>query len=163
MGDLLMVNTATAAIGGGGNRDLLNLTIQNATNSQTITIDRMIVTWNNANTLTQIRINNSNVWSGPAASSPVNADINPNFTLNTTPSIYNIDRLRFSGSMLGSTISIQFIMTDGSTRTLTVFPLSNQNNFIVNSRGRIVNSSINRVIRAEYNALTFRIVNYAEQ
>lgn len=160
MGDLLMVNRATAAIGG-GNRDLLNLRIQNATNSQTITIDRMIVTWNNNRRLNQIRINGSNVWTGNLAS-PANANIT-NFTLNTTPTIYNVNRLRFSGSMAGATISVQFIMTDGSTRALTVFPASNANNFIVNSRGRISNSNINRLIRAEYNAQTGRIVDYEQQ
>ena len=159
MGDLLMVNTATAALGG-GNADLTNLRIQNATNSKTITIDRMIVTWNNARLLNQIRINGSNVWTGNLAS-PANANIT-NFTLNTTPTIYNVNRLRFSGSMVGATISVQFIMTDASTRTLTVFPLSNANNFIVNSNGRIANFSINRLIRAEYNSLTGRIVDYEE-
>ena len=160
MGDLLMTNTATAAVGGAGNRDLLNLQIQNATNSQAITIDQMIVTWNNAQLLTQILINGSNVWTGNLAS-PVNTNIT-NFTLNTTPAIYSVNRLRFSGSMVGATISIQFIMTDASTRTLTVFPASNANNFIVNSSGRVTNSSIKRLIRAEYNAQTGRIVDYEE-
>ena len=160
MGDLLMVNTATAAIGGGGNRDLLNLRIQNATNSQTVTIDRMIVTWNNARILNQIRINGVNVWTGNLAS-PANANI-ADFTLNTTPTIYAVNRLRFSGSMVGATIAIQFIMTDGSTRTVAVFPASNNYNFRVNAQGRVLNSSIKRTIQAEYNALTDKIVDDRE-
>lgn len=158
--DLLMVNTSSAALGGTGNRDLLNLRIQNATNSRTITIDRMIVSWNNSRTLRVIRINNSNLWTG-TLSSPADANIT-NFRLNTTPTIYTINYLRFSGSMVGSTISVQFMMTDGSIKALTVFPASNNNNFTVRSTGKVTGSNIFRTIQADYNALTARITNYNE-
>jgi len=160
-GELLMVNTSTAALGGASNRDLLNLSIQNATNSQTVTINRMVVSWNNARTLRRIRINGAVVWSG-TLTSPANADIT-NFTLNTTPTIYPINELRFSGNMTGATISIQFVMTDGSIRNLTVFPASNNNVVTVTSTGWTTGSNIFRTIKADYNALTARIINYAEQ
>lgn len=157
-GDLLMVNTSAAAI---STRDLVGLTIQNATNSQTITIDRMVVTWNNARQLSVIRINGSNVWNG-TTSSPANADIT-NFTLNTTPTIYPIDRLRFTGNMTGSTITIQFIMTDGSSRTVAAFPASNNNIFTVNATGKTTGSNVANTITADYNALTGKLIKYIVQ
>ncbi|MEI6631590.1 MAG: hypothetical protein WCL25_03120 [bacterium] len=160
--DALMVNTVGAAIGP-PNSDLTGLRIQNATNSNTITIDRMVVTWNNPlRTLQQIRINGSNVFNGNLAS-PANANIT-NFTLNTTPTIYNINRIRFSGNInvAGLTISIQFVMTDGSSKTLTVYPDSSNNSFIVKATGKKTGSSIYRTIQATYNAVTGRITSYNE-
>ena len=157
--DLLMVNTATAAFSANG-KDLENLTIQNATNSQTITIDRMIVSWNNAQQLQRIRINNNDLWSGNL-NSPADANIT-DFTLNTTPTIYPIIRIRFGGSMVGTTISVQFVMTGGSTKNVTVYPASNNYNFIVNSTGKTTGSNIYRTLRSEYNANTGRIVSYNE-
>lgn len=158
--DLLMVNTSNSSIGGTGRRDLLGLRIQNATNSNTITIDRMIITWNNSRILNQILINGSTVFSGNLTS-PANANIT-NFTLNTTPTIYNINRVRFSGDMRGTTISIEFVMTDSSTRTLTVFPASNNYNFTLKSTGKTTSSNIYRTIKADYNALTSKIIDYDE-
>jgi hypothetical protein len=161
--DLLMVNTATAALAS-SNRNLTNLTIQNATNSNTIVIDRMVVTWNNSRVLQDIIINGSTVWSG-SSGSPANVNIT-NFTLNTTPTIYPITRLRFNNSMTGATITIQFVMTDGSTRTVTVFPASNNNIFTVTSTGNVTGSSIYRRVKADYNLKpspsTPRIDNYSE-
>ncbi len=167
---LLMVNTATARLSPAGGTDLINLRIQNATNSRSIRIDRMIVTWNNARRLTQIRINNINVWNGNLAS-PANANIN-NFSLNT-PTIYTIRYVRFNGNMLtvptippGSplTITIQFVMRDGSTKTLTAYPASNNNIFTVQSTGTTTGSTIYRKIQADYNAnaIPGRIVTYSE-
>ncbi len=129
-----MVNTSTASLGGSGNIDLLNLRIQNATNSRTIRLDRMVVTWNNSRRLRNIRINNQNVWNGNLRS-PANANIT-NFTLNRTPSIYRIDYLRFNGSMSGATISIQFVMSDGTSKTLTAYPASQNYLFTVKSTGK---------------------------
>ena len=158
-GDLLMVNTVTVVLSP-NEKDLINLSIKNATNSKTITIDRMIVSWNNAMNLTQIRINNSNVWSGNLTS-PANADIT-NFTLDSTPTIYSIDRLRFNAKMTGATITVQFVMTDGATKTLTVYPASANYNFTVKSTGKTTGFNIYRTIQADYNASTARIINYNE-
>lgn len=163
--DFLMVNTSTAAIGGlGGNRDLLNLTIQNANDSRAITIDRMIVTWNNVRRLQAIRIAGSNLWSGPASVSPVNANLIPNFNLNTTPTISAINRLRFNGNMNtpGLVITIQFLMTDGSSRTVQVYPASAQYNFTVKSTGKTAGSNIYRTVQGDYNALAGNFTNYNE-
>ena len=160
--DLLMVDTSTAALSPNG-RELQNLRIQNATNSQTITIDRMIVSWVGVpanRRLNRIQINGQTVWTGNLAT-PADADIT-NFTLNTVPTIYPINHLRFNQSMAGATITVQFVMTDGSTRTLTAFPASNNYNFTVDSRGETVGSAIQRTLRADYNANTGRVINYSE-
>lgn len=160
--DLLMLNTSAAVLGN-GNSEVRGLEIQNATNSQAITIDRMIVSWNNNRRLTQIRINNSNVWTGNANGPSVNVNIS-NFTLNTTPTIYQVNRIRFSGNMSAATISVQFVMTDGSTtRVFQVFPdVLNENNFTVRSTGSMTGSSVTRRVQAEYNAISGKIVNYQE-
>ena len=158
--DRLMVDTSAAFLSN-NNKDLTGLSIQNVANSQSITIDRMIVSWNNNSKLTQIRINNSNVWSGNS-SSPANADIT-NFLLNTTPTIYPVDRLRFSGGILGAAINIQFVMTDGSTtQNVQGFPATPNNNFTVKSTGRMTGSLISRMIQADYNAISGRIIGYKE-
>ena len=158
--DLLMVNTSLAAFSLNG-KDLGSLTTQNAANSQSITIDRMIVSWNTAPRLTRIRINNQTVWTGNL-NSPANADIT-NFTLNTTPTIYDIDQLRFSGDMSGvAAITVQFVMTDGSNRSVTVYPASNNYIFTAKSTGKTIGSGIYRTIQADYNALTGRITDYHE-
>ena len=159
-GDLLMVNTATAAFSSAGaNRLLQNLTMQNATNSRTITIDRMIVTWNTSADLRRITINGSDVWSGNDGS-PVNADIN--VLLNTTPSTVIIDSLRFQGDISGRTVNIQFVMTDGSTRSVDVYPASNRFDFWINATGKTTLSNIWRTVRAHYNAMTATVEDYVE-
>lgn len=158
-GDLLMLNSSLASLAV-VDTDLINLQIQNATDSTDITIDRMVVSWNNSRRLQVIRIDNSDVWTGNAES-PADADIT-NFTLDTTPTIYPIDYLRFDDSMAGSTISIQFVMTDGSSRSLTVYPASNNYNFTLKSTGKTSASNFFRTIQADYNALTGRIIDYHE-
>ena len=163
-GDLLMVNTAAASLSGNG-RDVLNLQIQNATNSRTITVDRMIVSWSGVpanRRLTQIRINNQNLWTGPNLPTPANADLNPNFTLNTTPTIYDIDRLRFNQSMAGATINVQFLMTDGTIRSLQVYPLTVNDIFTVKVTGKETGSTLYRSVEADYNALNAQIIRFNE-
>lgn len=159
--DLLMLNTSHSSVGNQGNRDLLGLTIQNATNTKAITIDRMIVTWNNNRKLKQIRINNSDVFNGNLKS-PANVNIT-NFTLNKLPKIYNIEYIRFNNDMRGVKISVQFVMSDGSiTRNFGVFPASSTYSFTIKSTSKIVNSDIYRTIQADYNTLTGRITDCRE-
>lgn len=162
--DWLMVNTTSAYLGpsSGGNRDryLYGLSMQNAVNSKAVTIDRMVVSWNNSRRLRRIDIAGQRVWNG-TASTPANCNIT-NFTLNTSPSVYNIDYLQFDGAMTGAAISIQFIMTDGSSKTLAVFPASADYSFTVKSMGQVTSSNIYRTIKADYNAQTGKITGYNE-
>jgi hypothetical protein len=150
--DLLMVDTSSAVVSG---RNLRFLRIQNATNSQTIVIDRMIITWDNGLDLRRIRIGGLNVWreNGPRPS-PYDADLDPNFTLDNVPTNYPINFIRFSGNMSGVTsIKVQFVMTDGSILDVgEVYPASDQFNFRVKSTGKVTGSNIYRTIQADYNA-----------
>ncbi len=162
-GGLLIVDASNARLSH-GRADLVGLTIQNATDSQTITIDRMIVTFTGSSgrRLQQIRINGSivfNRWSG--LRSPANADIS-NYTLRPSAR-YNINFLHFNRSMSESTIGIQFVMTDGSTKTVAVYPPSvNSNVVTIKSTGKTAKSSIYRTLQADYNPLTGVITGYKE-
>jgi hypothetical protein len=158
--DSLMVDTSAASLGGTGSQDLLGLYMQNVTNSNTIILDRMVVTWDNSRHLNKIRINGSDVYSGDL-SSPADANIS-DFTVDTVPTNYSINYLRFDGTMTGASISIQFVMTDGSTKSLAVYPASNNDSFIVKATGKTTGSNIYRTIQANYNARTAKITSYNE-
>jgi hypothetical protein len=153
--DLIMVDTSVTAQ---DSSDLLGLRIQNATSSVSpaVTIDRMVVTWVKSGTsrkLQSIRFNGSNVWTGDL-SSPANADFSPDYTLNTTPATIRVNRLRFSGSMSGlSSMTIQFVMSDASTKDVTVFPASNNCVFTIKSTGKVSGSNIYRTLKADYNLM----------
>jgi len=158
--DLLMVNTTVTTAPNSNN--ITNWRLQNATNSQAITIDRMVVTWGNAKHLRRIRIGGVNVSGSINLVSPANVNIT-NFTLDTTPSTYVAD-LRFSGTgnIANTTVDIQFIMTDGSSKTVRISPASKNFNFTLGSTGRITGTNMYRTIQAVYNAATGRIIDYDE-
>ena len=142
--DLLMVDTSRSRVTGSGKqkRNVSGLRIKNATNSKTITVDRMVVTWDNNARLDRITIDGRILWSGNAKS-PADADLNPNFTLNATPSpqLYSVNTIRFDSDISNATISVQFIMTDGSLKEMTVLPASDNFNFTVKSTGKIGTSN----------------------
>jgi len=158
--DLLMVNTSASGLGG-GSKHLEDWDIQNAADTRAITIKEMTVTWNNARNLKQVRLNNSKVWDGPDTPSPAVINIT-DFTLTIPPTLYDKNELRFSGDMTGATVTVQFKMLDNTSKTVTLYPGSNNNNFTVKSTGKTTGSNIYRTSRAEYNALTARIVNDEE-
>lgn len=162
--DLLMVNTAGSylfpASGGSRYRYLYGLTMQNATNSKSLIIDRMVVTWNSGGRLRVIRCAGADKWSGNLAS-PADCNIT-NVTLNTTPSVYSMDYLQFNTNMTGATIAVQFIMTDGSSKTMTVFPAVPSYAFTVKATGKRIDAPGYRTLRADYNAATGKITSYNE-
>ncbi len=144
-----------------GNK-LTDIYIQNVTDSQTITIDRMIVTWDNAHQLEEIVIDAQTVWTGSASSS-ADANLNPDFTLNASQTIYSIDHLEFSGTMAdATTASIEFVMADGSSKSVLVYPESDNNNFTVRSTGKTAQSSVYRTMAATYNSLTGEVMALEE-
>jgi len=167
--DFLMVDTSEVSQSG---TDLSGLYIQKATNSASpvVSIDRMVVTWSKSGqsrNLRSIRIAGSNRWTGNL-SSPADANLPTNYTLTGT-SIIPIDRLRFNASMNGlNSMSIQFVMTDGSSKTVTVYPASNSCQFTINSTGKVAGSSIYRTIKATYDLMpltfntTSRVVDIDE-
>ena len=167
--DWLIVNTQAANLSGS---DLTGITIQDATNSKAITIDRIQLTWDNARSLSQVRINGTNYWTGPNDPTPADANLDPDFPLaaSTPPVVYSINRFRFGGNMTNPVaptfIDATFVMTDGSTKTLRIYPASHStsNNFTVKSTGKTANSNIYRTLQADYRASmpTGTITNYKE-
>lgn len=175
--DLIMVDNSAA---GANASDLIGLKIQKATNSAVpVTISRMVVTWTKTGTarrLRSIRIAGSDRWSsGSGLSSPANAVFTTPYALNpippstTAPTTITVDRLRFNGSMSGLTsMSIQFVMSDASTKTVAVYPATNSCQFTINSTGKVSGSNIYRTIKAIYDltpnnySTTSRIVDVEE-
>ncbi len=159
--NLLMVDTTQAALTNDSRR-LSGLLIQNATNSNTITIDRMIVDWPpNGNRLKEIWINNGRLFlNTQGLAPPADANIN-NFTLDTIPTKYPLNYFIFSGSMAGvSQIDVQFVMSDGSVQTQQLYPASNSFRFSVQATGQTKGSGLSRTIRAQYNANTGTIEDF---
>jgi len=159
-GDVLIVNASAASIGGSSNRYVYGVTLQNATNSKSITIDRMVVTWNNGRRLQAVVINGIAVYSG-TASSPASINIS-NFTLNANASVYPLTYLRFNNNMSNAAISVTFVMTDGSSRAAQVYPASQTAVFSVEATGKRTDAALSRTIRADYNGLTSKITGYRE-
>ena len=162
--NLLMVDTFGSVVQS-SNRSVAIWPMHNATDSETITITTMTVSWSGipANRrLKEIWLGNTPtlVWSGSGTSGSVFniAD----FTLDLAPAIYTANRLLFSHSIKNGVVTVTFNMTDGSSRSLTLYPASNNYNFTINSMGKTVGSNIYRTITADYNARTGQITNYAE-
>ena len=169
---LLMVNTSVSALQSSNTRIGAWL-IQNATNSRQINIASMTVSWSGVGSgpkLQYIYLNNQKKW--PSGSSTGNNAsgltevLSSYFNLDTTPTIYSNNTLRFSSSMSGATVKVTFTMSDNSTQTLTIFqtpaPQPQNNSFTVKSMGKTTGSNIYRSIQATYNALNAHVTDYDE-
>jgi hypothetical protein len=168
-GDLLMVNNANSSLGPLSGpppkrfSSLSGLTMQNAADTDTVTIERMIVTWDNTRDLQEIWIDSSMVWQG-REQSPANCDIT-DFTLDAAASIYDIDSLKFDRDMSAATVNLGFVMSDGTSKNLTVYQAGQVLGdycFRVKATGKTTGSNIYRSIQAEYNALSAKITDYRE-
>ena len=113
----LSVSTSGAAVVNSGTW-LTGMVVSNTSPSNSITIDRVTVTWaNDLRRMTQIWIGGVFLWSGSAISG-TQADI----TDVTLPGggAQSVDRIVFNGSMSGQPISVTFTMTDGSSKTVSM-------------------------------------------
>lgn len=119
MGQCLVVNTSGWYLSN-VNKDLSGLTLQN--NCQTpITIASMVVSWNPANNrrLRQVRIASSTIYSsstGVLSGTPVNVT---NYTISNCTT-HVLSYLRFDNAVTNTNFTIQFIMSDGSSKTAFV-------------------------------------------
>ncbi|MFA6358229.1 MAG: hypothetical protein WCY09_06155 [Candidatus Omnitrophota bacterium] len=161
-----MVLNATAARLGNNNRRLLGVTVRNSS-ANAVTIDRMIVSWSiNNRTMSQIRINGNTVWSGIMILTPANVNItNTVIPANTT---YPIDLIQFNSSMIGATITISFVMTDGTTTSACVaYPVQGSvctqpaGSLTINSMGKVSGSNIYRTVSATYNIAGNNIADWS--
>jgi hypothetical protein len=136
--------------------------LQNATDSQSITIDRMIVSWDNASLLQQVVINGQLLWSGSSATT-ADADLSPNFTLDSSQTVYTLDFLQYSATMADATTAIiEFVMSDGSSKGVTIYPTSNHNDFTVKATGKTAQPAVYRTIAATYNPTTGEVIDVEE-
>lgn len=162
-----LIIDATGSYLASSNRDVRGVTLTNSSLS-TITIDRIIVTWTGySRTLTNIRINNSNVWNSSDSSSPADCNItNTNIYAGATA---NLTRVRWNSSMSGRIITLQFIMTDGSASPVcTVYPspgstcTAGGSTLTIKSMGKTAGSNQYRTVEATYNITTGNISDYDE-
>ena len=160
--DFVMVDASTAVIGDTKNQTILNLTIQNANNTRAVTIDRMIIRWDvPSRKMKEIKMNGSKVWVGNQVS-PADIDIK-NFVLNAVPTIYPVDGIKFDKDIRAvSYVDVEFVMLDGSSRNLRVYPAANNLNFVVRVTGKTVSSNLYRSIQAQYDVFTSKITDYRE-
>lgn len=115
---LLSVNTASAQVDPANNKRVIGITISNSGLSNII-LDQMTVSWTGAPSgtkITGITINASSVWTGNNSSGAT--ENITNFTLSPSTS-YPLTYLVFSKNMTGVTLSINFIMADGSTKLVS--------------------------------------------
>jgi len=164
---VFLVVDATGAHLGSNNRRLLGVAIRNSSASS-FGIDRMIVTWSISNrTMSQIRINGNDVWTGSATSSPANVNIaNTTIPANTTR---DIDLIQFNSSMDSAIITLSFVMTDGTTTSAcTAWPAQGSTctqaaaALTIKSMGKTTGSNQYRSVQAIYNTTTGNISDYDE-
>jgi hypothetical protein len=123
----LSLNTTGDEWTGAGNRQLMNLDIQN-TGPAAITIDKIAFTWTAAASITRVTLDASTVWSNVGPGTP--AGVQPsgtildvqNFTL--APSqIADFTNVLFSNTMTGATLTVSLTFTDGSVHTCALICL----------------------------------------
>lgn len=118
--DSLVVDTSAATLTG-ANKTIAGITLENS-GATDIVIDQMTVTWTggaSGNNLQGITIDGGSVWTGNATSgTQVNiTDVN----LVSGAGTYPLDALTFKKSMAGSSVTIDFLMGDGTTHTTPSF------------------------------------------
>lgn len=157
----LMVDSSAVVITGRKKENLEGFVIQNVNSTRSITIDRMIIQWDDPiRAVKEIRIDGTRRWRG-RLDSPADIDIDDTIIAPAATSPTNV--IRFDKDMSGvSYIDVQFVMTDGSTRDIRIYPASDAYSFAVSATGKVAGSNMYRTIRAEYDALNGKIVDYDE-
>lgn len=117
--DCIQINYAEVSTGGDGNRDLLDLSFRKICN-EAINIDKIVIAWTpDANEkVTEININSVIVWEdllGLGTGSSVNIADTRVSTIGDIP----ISHFRFTFPMSGKTITMIFVMSDSTTRTIS--------------------------------------------
>ena len=162
-----LIIDATGSYLAGSNRNVQGVTLTNSSGA-TITINRIIVTWSGGSrTLQNIRIDNSNVWNTDVSSSPANCNItNTDISAGSTA---DLTRVRWNNSMAGRTITLQFIMTDGSMSSVcTVYPTPGSvcttggSALTIKSMGKTAGSNQYRSVQATYNIASGQVSDYDE-
>jgi len=116
----LVVDISSTDIDPEDTSHVIGIEIENISTYEDITIDQIQVSWSGNGRLRNISIDGSNVWSGNVSSGNT-LDIT-DFTLDQGAGSYDIDYLDFNRDFTGRTITLVFIMSDGSTKQVEFVP-----------------------------------------
>ncbi len=112
--DDFVVDTGSANIGGGGNKELKGITIDNTDNSCPVVIDKITLMWGNGQLTEEIKIDGDRVWKhnnegSPNGKQPTGTEIDiVDFTINGGDGVLDIDKFKFDGDMTGDNFTILF-------------------------------------------------------
>ena len=123
--DNLTVDISGASIGGGGNKELQGVTVEN-TGTVSITIDKITLTWTNGQLIEEIKIDNTRVWKhnnegAPDGRQPTGTEIDIVDYIIANGVTDTVNKFKFDGNMTGDTFTIIFTMGDGSTEIVSGF------------------------------------------
>ncbi len=123
LSETFKINTSGASITGGGGKNVDGIILSNY-GTTNIVIDKIQVTWSNNNLIEEMKLKGKKVWDedgkvgSPAGkqSSGTLLDIK-NYTLK--PGRTANLKMEFTGNMTGSTMTILFILTDGTQKQVS--------------------------------------------
>jgi prepilin-type N-terminal cleavage/methylation domain-containing protein len=121
--DYFIVDYSGVYVGGGGNKDLLGITLEN-TGTSNITIVKMTLTWTSGNMIKEVDFNGTSVWKFNGVGTPDGQQISGteldivDYVL-TASTVVTPNTFSFSGNVSGVTFQMDFEMSDGSTKTVT--------------------------------------------
>jgi len=118
-GDCLSVDYSHASASGSGNTNVVGITVEKICNNG-VTIDKIFINWvpDHSEIVTLVSINNDVVWEGPIGK-PAGSTVDIVDTLLSSSSDIPVDVIRFNGDMSAKTLTLQFILTDSSTETVS--------------------------------------------
>jgi len=122
---LVVIDTSGANAGGGGDKELKGLTLENK-GSMDITIDKITVTWTDTdNEIKTIKIDGTEVWdrNGPGTPSgkqPSGTELDiQDLTLTQGSGILDIDKFKFDKDIMGDTFTIKLELIGGQTISIS--------------------------------------------
>lgn len=123
---ILHIDTSDAEIGGGGNKELRDIALENTSASCDITISAITLSWTNTKLIEEIKIDGTRVWKYDAEGSPdgrqpsdTELDI-ADYTLESD-STDDIDKFEFNGNMAGASFTLTMRMSDGTVTSAPSF------------------------------------------
>lgn len=122
----LVIDATGANIGGGGNKELRDITLENVSGVD-IVIDKITVTWDNSQLIEEIKIGGTRVWKhnnegSPDGKQPSGTELDiEDFTLTQGAGVIGIDKFKFNGNMVGGAFTITIKLNDGSTKSTGSF------------------------------------------
>lgn len=134
---------------------------KSATDSLSLRVVGMVITWDIAEArLRWIKIGTDTVWNGNMRS-PAVCNIKDT-AVDTDGDIITLRYDKADISAIG--VQIEFVMEDGSRKTVPAYPPSDISNFIVSSVGTAEMSTLSRTtaIEMEYNEIIEKIVGYRQ-